>query len=138
MTTGEYIGGYPSNKFTITRSYAYQLSFLSETADVERSGNTFTVFINRATNFGVVYVIQDWVIPWSSNRLSLDFVVYDCWWFLGGDGVHHPQIFTVNYWWRGSPIKPTLTIVQPGSAGHEKFFALPGAPADYWLPPVFS
>lgn len=135
MTTGVYLGGYPGNTFAFPRSYMHQLSLLGDSSDTEQSGDVFTMWINRAIGYGVTYVLQPYILPWSSNRYTLDFVVYDCWWFANFDGIHHPQGFTVNYWWRGSPARPTITLVQPLAGTQESFFEIPPPPPDYWLPP---
>lgn len=134
MTTGNYLGGYPGNTFAFPRSYVTQLSVLGDSADVEFSGDLVTMFISRPLNYGVAYILQPYIQPWSSNRYTLDFVVQDCWWFFGLDGVHHVQDFTVNVWWRGTPARPTLTLVQPLAGTQEAFLDLPPAPPDYWLP----
>jgi hypothetical protein len=136
MTTGIYLGGYPSDKFSFTRSYACCLSFLGDSADVEQSGDTFTMWIDRPTGYGITYILRPYILPWSSNGYTLDYVVHDCWWHQHFNGIRHPQVFTVNFWFRGSPVRPTLTIVQPAAGVQEKFFPLPGAPSAYWLPPV--
>lgn len=137
MTTGIYLGGYPSNKFSFTRSYAIQLEILGDSNDVDVSGDTYTMWIDRPTGYGVTYVLNDFIKPWSSNGYTLDYVVYDCWWHQFFDGIHHPQAFTVNFWWRGTPTIATLTLVQPlaGTASYREL--LPPAPPGYWLAPPF-
>ena len=110
MTTGVYLGGSPSDRFSFTRSYAYQLSIIGDTNDIDQAGDTFTMWIDRGIGYGITYVLQPYILPWSSNHYTLDFVVYDCWWHAFFDGIHHPQAFTVNYWWRSTPIKPTLSL----------------------------
>lgn len=138
MTTGIYLGGSPSNKFAFYRSYAYVLTTLGDSNDIEVDGNTITMFIDRPTNYGVVYVLNDFIIPWSSNRYTLDYVVYDCWWFSGFDGIHHPQAFTVNFWPRTTLGISGLTIVQPLAGTFEAIIPLPSQPAGYWTPSPIS
>lgn len=138
MTTGVYLGGFPSNKFAFPRSYAYQLSFLGDTVDYDQSGDTFTMWIDRGIGYGITYVLHPYILPWSSNRYTLDYVVYDCWWHAFGDGIHHPQGFTVNFWWRTTPEKPTLSIIQPLGGTLEKVVHLDGQPPGYWLPPTYT
>ena len=138
MTTGVYAGGYPSNHFAFTRSYITELSIMGDTNDVDRVGDTFTMWIDRSIGYGVTYVLQPYILPWSSNHYTVDYVVYDCWWHAFFDGVHHPQIYAVNVWWRNTPIRQTLSIVQPAAGTMEKHFAIPAAPPTYWLPPPFQ
>lgn len=135
MTTGVYLGGFPSSHFALPRSYYFQLSLLGDSGDVDQAGDTLTMYISRPLNYGIVYVLNPFVIPWSSNRYTLDYIVYDCWWFFGFDGVHHPQAYTVNYWQRGSPARDTLTIVQPLAGTIETFIPIDPPPPSYWLPP---
>lgn len=135
MTTGVYLGGYPSDKFSFTRSYASVLSFIGDSADFDVSGDTFTMWIDRSIGYGITYILNDFIQPWSSNGYTLDYVVYDCWWHAYFDGVHHPQSFTVNYWWRGDPLQPNLSIIQPVGGVLVKEYTLPPAPPTYWLPP---
>ena len=132
MPTGIYLGGYPSNKFSFTRSYACSLSFLGDSGDFDQDGDTFTMWIDRPTGYGVTYVLRPYILPWSSNGYTLDYVVDDCWWHQFFDSVHHPQAFTVNFWFRGDPVRPTITVVQPLAGSIETFFSLEGAPAGYW------
>lgn len=136
MPTGIYLGGYPSDKFSFTRSYVAQLVIQGDTGDIDQAGDTFTMWIDRSIGYGITYILNDFIQPWSSNGYTLDFVVYDCWWHAFFDGVHHPQAFTVNYWWRGTPIRPVLSIIQPAGGVVETFIDIPGAPPDYWLPPA--
>lgn len=136
MPTGVYLGGFPSPEFAFTRSYAAQLGFYGDSTDIDQSGDTFTVWLDRPTGYGIVYVLNDFIQPWSSNRYTLDFVVADCWWIYNFDGFHHPQAFTVNYWWRGFPLRPTISLIQPSAGSLETFIPLPHSPVDYWLPPV--
>ena len=138
VTTGVYLGGYPSAQFALNRAYAYQLSFLGATNDLDVSGDTYTLWYDRSIGYGITYVLFPYFKPWSSNRYTLDFIVYDCWWHAFFDGIHHPQGFTVNYWWRDTPKLPTLTIVDPGSSAAEAFSPLPSQPPTYWFPPVYT
>jgi len=134
MTTGTYLGGYPSDKFAFPRSYAYLLTTVGDSNDVEVDGDTITMFISRPLNYGIVYVLNDFIWPWSSNRYTLDFVVYDCWWFFGTDGVHHPQAFTVNYWQRAPLGINSISIIQPLAGTFEALIPLPHQPPGYWTP----
>jgi len=137
VTTGVYLGSYPAPQFAFPRSYAAQLSFMGDSLDYDQAGDTFTMWIDRPTGYGVTYVLFPFVQPWSSNRYTLDHIVYDCWWHQFFDGVHHPQAFTTNFWWRGTPSRPTITIVQPLAGTLEKFVHLDSAPPGYWLPPFY-
>lgn len=134
MTTGVYLGGYPSDKFSFTRSYACQISIIGDTGDIDQSGDIFTMWIDRSIGYGITYVLNPFILPWSSNGYTLDYVVYDCWWHAFFDGVHHPQAYTVNFWFRDDPVRATISIVQPLGGVVETFIHLDGAPDDYWLP----
>lgn len=135
MTTGIYLGGYPSDRFSFTRSYAAQLSIIGDTGDIDQFGDTLIMWIDRSIGYGITYVLKPWIIPWSSNGYTLDFVVHDCWWHAFFDGIHHAQVFTVNYWWRGDPQRPVISIIQPGGGVVETFIHIDGPPPNYWLPP---
>lgn len=134
MTTGVYLGSYPAPQFAFPRSYAIALTTLGDSNDIEISDDTITMYIDRTLNYGVVYVLFPYVIPWSSNRYTLDHIVYDCWWFYGFDGVHHPQAFTTNYWIRTAANVPCVTVVQPLAGTFEAIIPLPSQPPGYWLP----
>ena len=134
MTTGVFLGAYPSPQFAFPRSYAYQLSFIGDTTDYDQAGDQFTMWIDRLIGYGITYVLNSYVQPWSSNRYTLDHVVYDCWWHAFFDGVHHPQAYTVNFWTRGSPLRNTVSIIQPLGGTLEKFVHLDQAPMNYWTP----
>jgi hypothetical protein len=134
MPVGVFLGAYPSAQFAFPRSYAYQLSLLGQSNDVEQFGDKFIQWIDRSIGYGVTYVLNDFILPWSSNRYTLDHVVYDCWWHAFFDGVHHPQAYTVNFWVRGSPLLNTITLVDPALQTHEAFIALSPSPTGYWTP----
>jgi len=133
MPTGVFLGAYPSPRFAFTRSYVEKLEILGDSNDVDVSGDQYTMWIDRPTGYGVTYILNSYIKPWSSNGYTLDHVVYDCWWHYGFDGIHHPQAFTVNCWPRGSFSLTTLTLVQPlaGTASYSEY--LPSSPANYWL-----
>jgi len=133
VSTGIYLGGYPSDKFVFTRAYAEFIEVLGDTNDVDNTDDTYTMWIDRSIGYGITYVLRPYIKPWSSNHYSLDYVVDDCWWHAFFDSVHHPQAYTVNFWARGSSNALTLTLVQPagGSASYKR--ALPPAPPTYWL-----
>ena len=135
MPTGVFLGAFPDARFVFTRSYVHTLSFLGDSVDYDNAGDTFTMWIDRPTGYGVTYVLKPFIQPWSSNHYTLDHVVDDCWWHYGFDGIHHNQAYTVNYWWVGSPSRPHLTIVQPLAGTMRKDYVLPPAPPTYWLPP---
>jgi len=134
MTTGIYLGGYPSDRFVVYRSYYYQLEIVGDSNDVDVVGDTITMWISRPLNYGITYVLNDYVIPWSSNRYTLDFIVYDCWWFFGGSGVHNAQAYTVNFWPRTADLIPTLSIIQPLGGIASFITPLPYQPSTWWTP----
>lgn len=135
MTTGIPVTLAPSAQFAFPRSYVAQLMVLDNVSDVERSGDTITVHLDRSIGYGIVYVLNSYIIPWSSNRYTIDHVIYDCWWFAFFDGVHHPQGYSVYYECRGSPPLPSILIANPAGWTIDNILPIPSAPAGYWLPP---
>lgn len=134
MTTGILIGAVPSPRFAFTRSYISQLGFYGSSNDIDQSGDQFTVWLNRTIGYGIVYVLYPNILPWNSNHYTLDHVVYDCWWIYNFDGVHHPQFYSINWWWRGTPELQTISIVEYAGGAMEKFYTLGNPPSTYWLP----
>jgi len=109
------------------------LEILGDTNDVDVSGDTYTMWIDRPTGYGITYVLNDYIKPWSSNGYTLDHIVYDCWWHQFFTGIHNPQVFTTNFWARGADNVWTITIVQPGGGTQSYIEQLPPAPSGYWL-----
>ena len=138
MTTGVYLGSSPDARFTFNRAYMYQLSFIGDTNDIDQFGDTFTMWIDRSIGYGITYVLNSYIQPWTSNSYTLDHVVYDCWWHAFFDSVHHPQAFTTNWWWRGTPGKPTVSIIQPTAGTIETFHPVDQAPPTYWGSPTMA
>lgn len=134
MPTGIYLGGYPSNKFAFPRSYLKQFCIIATSGDVEQSDDQFTVWFDRLIGYGVTFILQPNILPWNSNRYTLDYFVYDLWWHAFFDGVHHPDSYTAAMTWRGTPKRPTLSITLSSGGTVETFFPLLPAPSDYWLP----
>jgi hypothetical protein len=133
MTTGIYLGSYPDPRFCFTRSYAEFIEVIGDTNDVDVSDNTYIMWIDRSIGYGITYVLNDYIKPWSSNGYTLDHVVYDCWWHAFFDSVHHPQPYTVNFWGRGSNNASTISIIQPAAGTASFVETLPPAPPGYWL-----
>lgn len=134
MTTGIYVGGFPSAKFGFPRSYAAQFNIYATTTDIDQFGDTFTVWINRTIGYGITFILQPYVLPWSSNYYTLDFLVYDLWWHAFFDGVHHPDTYSMAFTWLGSPARPTITIALSIGGSIENISQLPPAPPTYWYP----
>lgn len=132
MTTGILVGASPSPQFRFPRSYLKQLAIVGATNDVEQFGNEFVLWLDRSISYGVRIVFADFILPWSSNVYSLDHAVYDLWWFAFGDGVHHPDTFSVLWSHRGTPPIPTLSVVTSSASLHENFVHLDVSPPDWW------
>jgi len=135
MPAAGYFGGYPGDTFAFPRSYAWQLSIIGDIDSIAVDGNEITLWINPAIGYYILYTLDPRFWNWSSNRWTLDYIVTDCRWFAFFDGVPHLQFFTVNFWYRGLTLIPTVSLIQPFAATLEEFIPLPQSPPDYWKPP---
>lgn len=135
MPTGVPYGYFPSAKFAFPRSYFAQILVSDQAADITRVGNSIHTSIDPLIGYGIWYQIHPNIWPWSSNRYTLDFVVVDCWWEAFFDGVHHPQGYTTNFLYYGTPPLPTLQIANPFISTFNEVIHVTQAPSYYWLPP---
>jgi hypothetical protein len=134
VPTGIPYGYFPSAKFAFPRSYFARILVTDQSPNITLVGNLIHTDIDASIGYGIWYVLDIRIMPWSSNRYTLDFPVIDCWWEAFFDGIHHPQGYEVNFTYHGTPLLPCLEIRNPFIQTDQEVFNVAQAPPNYWLP----
>lgn len=125
----------PNARLAFPRSYIQAISVAAPTTDVDWTGETLLMWLDRSISYGSALKFFVPALAWSSNRYTLDHIVCDAWWFAFGDGIHHPDAATIDCTTSPTTGAPVI-LVTPSTTGTHKFVVSTGeAPPTYWLPP---
>jgi len=132
---GVYVSSSPNKRFALTRSYVRGIQIQDEGTTITQVGSETWSNIPGIPGYRIVYEIRPAVLPWSSNRYTLDFVILNCWWRTNAQPQIHPQTYSVDYVIDSVDKLPYIRIRNPSVVGIKKLFVNPPAPPGYWYPP---
>jgi hypothetical protein len=125
----------PAPYFECPRSYIYQFSVAWYGDVITHSYNTFTIHaVPPDLTTATIIVDENWYL-WNTNSRSLDHIVKEFYYQIGGVGIHYPLDYYLTY--AVHPTTGRLGLFTGGSSLLADFytFDLPGQPRGYWLPP---
>lgn len=131
--TGHFL---PSAKFAFPRAYYRGIGF-------DIAGYTVTAADYSYRWVKVSDPFEIWTIAidprfyyWSSNRWTLDFVMTDFYYQIGGLPTRYPQPYTLQTWTHPNNLSPYLLFQFSNiDFGEFHWFDFPPAPPGYWRPP---
>jgi len=134
---GVYVSSSPSKPFAFPRSYVKGFQIHDEGTSLTISGSEIWSNIPGIPGYRNVYEIRPVVLPWSSNRYTLNYVVLNCWWRTNASPSQHPQAYAVDYIY--DPIDKAfwIRIRNPAVVGIRKILTAPPPAPGYWLPSWF-
>lgn len=126
---------HPGPKFFAPRSYYRGIVFnISGYAIVDHGGFwVWTKISNPAETWTVIPDVRFY--NWSSNKISMDFMIVDFYYFILPSIVPVPQPYDLRLHVRPSQPSQYIEFRWNGvDFGSYQYFDLPPAPPDYWLP----
>lgn len=131
-----YLGGYPSAKFAFPRSYFYQIVSSDQPNDYATLvGSTLTVVYNSVSGYRAVYDLLPEIIPWNSNRYTLDYAVQSAHWFGTWADAPHEHDWTCNFQVDDVTGIMSLVVANAYVYGFRRWFPVEQQPSNYWTPP---
>jgi len=124
----------PSARFAFPRSYVYEIAIARYGDTLTQAGMTFTIHAPPPDPTVLIIVFDSRLGVWTSNRLTLDFCVKECYVLAGGVPPQIPLNYSLSYglnpltdhpallfeWFLGTPDFQTVKLVQQNP--------------NYWLP----
>jgi len=125
----------PQPRFVFTKSYVTDVYFATYTGETfVRSGDTFTVYAVPPDPTFLFMRLYDGFFTWNSNQYTLDFVVQEAWYKLGGVGGEIPINFSVK-WSAVNPSHGCALLIDwaPLTPVYHRV-PMPAAPPNWWMP----
>jgi len=123
----------PQGRFVFNRSYVTQITVTDQSPNITMVDNVITTLIDPFTGYRIEYTLREEWLPWSSNRYTLDFCVYSCYWFGSYIDIAHVQDYGVAWLTHPTTFKSSIQIYNPFIRTDEVDFPLQVASVPYWL-----
>lgn len=120
-------------KFCIFRQYLGGIEVGNTWDGISMTDNVITLFGLTPFLYYNIFVINPLLMPWTSNRYTLDYAMIDNYSVVPPSTHHDPFNVVVEYLGAGSGLPGRLLLRLPGYDVQRAFFPLPPSPADYWM-----
>jgi hypothetical protein len=124
----------PNGRFSVPRSFINDIVVYHNGDTIVQVANSFTIhapFPDPTIGF---FRLDNRFWGWSSNYWTLDYIITDCWYKLGGVGAEIPMPFQLHYYNEPTTGRTGLSFGWFSAESDPHPHPLPSAPLNYWLP----
>lgn len=123
---------FPSNNFAFNRGYLRGIAITSGGWPTTLVDNLITVTVGMPVIYRNYVLLEDYIVPFSSNAYTLNYVVKEAYFILDGSTTKNPA--SDNLTWRvvSDPPTPTLYIDLLATGLPLSILPVQAPPSNYW------